>query len=355
VNAAEVLDHKADLMARLNDPHVYASWREQVALDIRWEDSTGPVPITPAREQQNRSNAAAIITTLKSDLPEAEAYHVSRDMVTVIQYAATQLDETDRFNRMILPSRSGIARFDGGIPWTDVRGKKMRLSWVVWGPILGQYQRPRHDAGEPMEFTQFWMFNDHFDEPDQVAEEMFAEFRARDGEEFARRVWGRWGFMGGEYLTEGQRLGPAMRVPDDAKMAEVLADGDTPTAYTNPTRLMQAFWMLLGQTITVTSDAHLDRARRKRAGKAKIPDRVTVVQLRRTEGQRRSDGETLVEWSHRWLVKGYWNWYHCGPDHPQAQEVEPGKFMCRLWIAPQVRGPKDKPLVVTDKIYALHR
>jgi hypothetical protein len=29
--------------------------------------------------------------------------------------------------------------------------------------------------------------------------------------------------------------------------------------------------------------------------------------------------------------------------------------MCRLWRAPFVKGPKDKPLVVSQKVYSLSR
>jgi hypothetical protein len=346
---AEVLDHKADLMARLTDPRVYAAWRGQVELDIRWIGTRGDtLTLTEERKASNRANAAAIVTTLKDDLPEAECFHVNRDMTTLVQYVATQLDETDRFRRLMLPTRAGIVRFEGGIPWTDVRGRQMRMSWAVWGPILATTSR--HDVGEPTEYTHFWMFNDHHIEPDEIAQEMFREMPE------ARHVFGRWGFMGGEYLAEGQRLGPAMRQPDDAKMAEVLSDGDVPTAYTNPSRLMHALWLLLGQTVTQTDEAHLDRPRRKRAGRAGIPARVTVVQLRNIES-RRAEGESLVEWTHRWVVRGHPAWRACGPNHPDAEPYpdDPTRFRCRVWIAPYTKGPDGAPLVVTDKVYALHR
>jgi hypothetical protein len=359
---ADVLDHKADLMARLTSPVVYSAWRGQVEMDIRWEGSDPNYPGS-RREQMNRANAAAIITTLKTDLPEAECFYVNEDMATLVQYAATQLDETDRFRRLMLPSRSGIVRFEKGIPWQDVRGKKMILSWAVWGPILATDSR--HDVGEPTEWTHFWLFNDHFDEPDQIAHELFTDSRERavkrgwrpeEGVAWARQTFGRWGFMGGEYLSENERLGPAMREPDEEKMAEVLADGDTPTAYTNPKRVLHALWMLLGQTVTRTDDAHLDRPVRKRAMKARIPARVTVVRLRNVETHR-APGESLVEWNHRWVVRGHPAWRACGPNHPQA-ELYPGtadKYRCRVWIAPFVKGPEDKPLIKNEKVYALVR
>jgi hypothetical protein len=363
VRAPEILDHKADLMTRLQNPDVYRSWRGQVEMDIRWEDQSGPVPLNDQRRASNRSNAAAIITTLRDCLPEAECFHVNEDMTALVQFAATQLDESDRFRKLMLPSRSGIVRFEGGIPWTDVRGKSMRLSWAVWGPILARHGR--HDVGEPDEYTHFWLFNDHFVEPDEIAHELMHDFEERgrrsgwapgEGVAQARRIWGRWGFMGGEYMSEGERLGPAMRVPPEAKMAEILDSGGVPHNYTNPRRLLHALWLLLGQTITQTDEAHLDRSRRKRAGRAGIPPRVTVVQLRNVES-RRSEGETYVEWSHRWIVRGHPAWRQCGPNHPLAEPYpdDPTKFRVRVWIAPFQKGPADKPLVLTEHVYALHR
>jgi hypothetical protein len=352
VRPAEVLDHKADLMVRLQDPRVYQGFRDQTEMDMRWEDGDGNlVEITRERRERNRSNAAAIISTLKAVLPEAECFHVSEDMVRLVQFAATQLDQTDRFQRLMLPTRSGIVRFEGGLPWVDVRGKQLRLSWAVWGPITARYYS-RHDVGEPNEWTHFWLFNDQIDEPDSIAQEMFQ----KAGEARVRQVFGRWGYMGGEFLADGERLGPAMRNPTEAKMAEILADGEVPSAYTNPSRLMCALWFLLGQTITQTDEAHLDRAVRKRAGKARIPARVTVIQLRNIES-RRAPGESLVEWNHRWIVRGHPAWRACGPDHPLA-ELYPGatdKYRCRVWIAPFEKGPKDKPLIINEKVYSLSR
>lgn len=349
-----MLDHKADLMVRLDDPVVRSAWRDQTMADMRWEgqDLTNRFP-NARREQINRSNALAIIDTLWHAVPEAECFHVNKDMTALVQFAATQLDQTDRFHKLMLPTRSGLVRFEGGIPWTDVRGKQLRLSWAAWGPILAQPSGPsRHDVGEPDEHTHFWMWNDQLTEPDEIAEDCFRDF----SEDRIRGLFGRWGFMGGEYIAEGQRLGPAMRIPGEEKMAEVLSEGDVPHEYTNPVRLMHALWMLLGQTVTRAEVEIPDRARRKRAERAGIPARVTVVQLRNIESGR-SEGESLVEWQHRWVVRGHPAWRHCGPNHPLAEEHpdRPGEYRCRVWIAPYTKGPDGAPLIITDKVYALHR
>jgi hypothetical protein len=94
---------------------------------------------------------------------------------------------------------------------------------------------------------------------------------------------------------------------------------------------------------------------RKRADRKRIPPRVVVIQLRNLEHSARGEGESMVQWGHRWMVRAHPRWQVCGPDHPLAQEIEPGKWRARIWIWPYVKGPASKPLVISEKIYALHR
>lgn len=349
---AQMLDHKADLLERMQDPRLRRAWSLQVTEDIVRPKSALQESIED--NQLARSQGAAVVEALRICLPDAEAFHVSRELSTLVQYAASQLDQLDRIDRTILPSRSGIARFEGGLPFYDVRGRKMLVSWMVWCPVLVQYARPRGDTGEPFEGTVLYMFNDHFDEPDEIYDLLHQDSPTPEAERAVKQMLGRWGFIGVNNVYDGMRLGPAQLETDPLHAARILADGDTPHAFTNPMRLAHAFWLMLGQTVTVSEPAQITGRRRKKATLHGIPPRVTVIQLRRTEGSK-SEGETLVEWSHRWVVRGHWAWYHCGPNHPYAQEVEPGKFMCRLWRAPFVKGPANKPLITPEHVYALHR
>jgi hypothetical protein len=80
--------------------------------------------------------------------------------------------------------------------------------------------------------------------------------------------------------------------------------------------------------------------------KAKLPSEYVVVQLRKTEyksGEKSDDGR-FIDWSHRWVVGGHWRW------QPYKDNTKK-----RIWIAPYVKGPDDKPLVMKDKVYVLAR
>jgi len=349
MNPPELLDHKADLMARLENPTLKGAWRHQVFLDFKDSDIAAKEGLDESRA---RNNAAVTIETLRRVLPEAECFHVTADMTSLVSFAATQLDETDRINRLMMPTRAGIARFEGGLPFQDVRGKQMRISWIVWGPIIAESRR--HDSGEPTEWTMLWMFNDHREEPDQVALEL-----ARDEPEveaLRNQLQGRWGFTGAQSITDQQRLGPAWQPAPEAKIETILAEGGVPVEYSNLTRLIHAFWLLCNQTVTDIGPADVPRPFRKRAGRANIPPRVVVIRLRNRKTAR-AEGESLVEWHHRWVVRGHPAWRACGPNHPLAEPYpeDPTRFRVRVWIAPYTKGPEGRPLIVSEKVYSLQR
>jgi hypothetical protein len=118
-------------------------------------------------------------------------------------------------------------------------------------------------------------------------------------------------------------------------------------------RMLHAYWLLMNQTVTHLTEAEIPRAMAKRARRMEIPDRVTVVALRRIEGQHH--GESDVDWQYRWLVRGHWRWQHVSEHHPAAERDPEGGFRARVWVRPHVKGPDDKPFHLTEKVYALVR
>ena len=341
---AEVLDHQHDLMVRLANPVVSKVWRNQLVLDHR----TGTSLYSGLDDEKATSNAAAMLASLNAGLRMAEAFHVTPDMTLMTEHAADSLESTDRIDRTVMPTAAGLARFERGLTFTDVRGRNLYVNWVAWVPIM--YRTARHDAGEPDQAVGLWLWNDHHEQPDDMAKML----RETPESALILQEQGRWGLIGCEVLYDGQRLGPP-RIETPAEKAEqVISEGDAPVPFSNVLRMAHAFWLLLGQTVVRRREEIPDRSTRKRAERRGLPKRVTVIELRRTEGSR-SEGETFVEWSHRWLVRGHWRWQVCSDKHPLAQEIAPGDWRCRIWIAPYVKGPDGKPLVVTDKVYALRR
>lgn len=132
---------------------------------------------------------------------------------------------------------------------------------------------------------------------------------------------------------EPERLSPTMVLPSWNLNMEV-------------GRLMCTLWLLVQQKVAVRRPATADRAGRRRWERntnRPLPE-VTIIELRRpvqTSTEDRGD-HGFVDWSHRWIVDGHWRnqW------HAKTEEHVP------TWIAPYVKGPDDKPLVVKKRINA---
>jgi hypothetical protein len=114
-------------------------------------------------------------------------------------------------------------------------------------------------------------------------------------------------------------------------------------------RMMATFWLLASQpNIAEASDAPLPRPVRRREERAGRPaPRVRLVDVRRPRRPPGPPGAHRdVDWSHRWVVRGHW----------RQQAYGPGRTLHRpRWIAPFVKGPDDKPLVVDETVKVWQR
>jgi hypothetical protein len=275
-----------------------------------------------------------------------------------VQHAAAQLDESDEFHRDLAPTGCGIVRFDKPLPFQDIRGRTMLGHWLVWGPMA---------KGDEPGLMLTW-FND-FADPDEVAIE-----QAQNWDERVMRALGRWMWLGADVVTNGEALGPESIAPTEEQADVIRSEGDVPAPVSNGTRYVHALFLLLNQTIVTVADEPVDRAARRRAMRKDLPGRVSVIALRRSESANRADGESLVEWNHRWLSRSYWRWQQYGPrkgiDHFHVYlppRVENGHLVrdcavegCdnvvrRIIVRESIKGPADKPLVISDKVYSLER
>lgn len=113
----------------------------------------------------------------------------------------------------------------------------------------------------------------------------------------------------------------------------------------NPKPFIQAMWAMFSQPImTETSirpiEPHIRKMRKKMKNGATV--RVLGVRQRVGHGGGGSGGEGGREWSHRWVVRGFWRMQRCGPKGAERK---------RIWVDSYVKGPADKPLLIGDKVY----
>lgn len=114
-------------------------------------------------------------------------------------------------------------------------------------------------------------------------------------------------------------------------------------------KFLKAMWAIMGQTLAVVGTMEPARATRRRLEKSESPlsrRSIRIVLLRRRVYARHDDmGEERrhIEHMHRWMVSGHWRnqWLRSVQNH-------------RLqWIAPYVKGPEDKPLVIRRTVNIL--
>lgn len=111
--------------------------------------------------------------------------------------------------------------------------------------------------------------------------------------------------------------------------------------------LHHTFCALVAQRIACQSTFRAERAARRRVQRnGSDLSTIQVITLRRLDSASSDDTHGgAVDWTHRWLVGGHWRNHY----FPSTDEHRP------LWIAPYVKGPQDKPLVVRERVYRWSR
>lgn len=318
--AGDVIDQRGDLLARLNTSDMFR--RIVVGTLARYSSDI----------------ADAMPRVLRAHLRHAEAYRVSADMSTLIMHSAALLDETDQVRIADLPTAFGFVRFDSPLVVRDIHNARMLVHALTWGPVVSE------SDGVVDVLVSLW--NDIAVEPDD-----YTQVALDTHGEQLRRICGRWAFIGVEGITDEMSAGPAERTYDteDPNAPQVTA--------TNVVRYVLALIMLLNQTIVVTERERPNPHARRRAKANKQSQRdVTVISLRRA--YRDDDASTHVAtddddasdrsraWHHRWIVRGHWRRQPVGVGRREVR---------RVWVTPHVKGPEDKPLRVTQKVYDLKR
>ena len=316
----DVLDLRADLATRLDN----ASFRDIVRSVLE-----AGVSVHTVQSKQDFVMANALAQIAPSALAPAVNYYVSPDMCDLVAHAADMLDATDMADITIVPSPAGFAYFDKPIVIHDVRGDFVNVNAIVW----------RRTANDVM----CWFFNDQYRHPDAAA-----QFVLEEEDAAALRMIGRWGFIGCILYADGEQIGdPIMSVSETAYDHYWKDRSEDPPSFDNPRRPIHALWMLLNQTLVSRDREFGDRRTAKRMKRMDVPNDVTVITLRRREVQHDGEG-SQVEWSHRWLVRGFWRWQPFKNDEGEWDHR-------RQWINPYIKGPADAPLVVTQKVNAFTR
>lgn len=116
---------------------------------------------------------------------------------------------------------------------------------------------------------------------------------------------------------------------------------ERPTGADGWWRLAQTTLRLMQQKLSTKSFGRPQRATRREATRLGFPPEteVVIVRLRREGNEHHEPSGEPANYSHRFIVGGHWRnqWYPSEKIHRQ------------IYIAPYVKGPEDKPLIVRPR------
>lgn len=115
-------------------------------------------------------------------------------------------------------------------------------------------------------------------------------------------------------------------------------------------RVLVATWLLMSQEFAAETQAHAERAARRRLQRLNVtPQPVRLITLRRPRRPRaqveNQEESAARVYRHSWIVRGHW----CNQWYPSRRDHKP------LWIAPHVAGPEAAPLIGAERVNILRR
>lgn len=332
MHPSQILDAHMDLATRLEGEqlrHLMATTASNAVGDEVHKDAvTGTTP---------RQRGEQLVYHLQRGLKIAYDYQVTEDMVDLVSAGAEALENEGEvvMDWRLAPTDAGLVRFEKPIFLSNVDDGEggafpLKAEWMLWGPITP-------DENGRKRIATFWFTDPRLDDP--IARDFRNELGFDEVAEQVLSCMGRWLWVGCDIHASDMPIDYGLKAPT-TEFNGVVSDS------VRTGRILLSLWMMLNQTIVDVSEPPIERPTKRRAKKMGIPDRVSVIRLRRHERPYQGEGESQVEWSHRWMVRGHWRMQACG---------EGRKERTRIWVHPHIKGPDDKPLIVTDKLYRLER
>ncbi|TQE33159.1 hypothetical protein [Streptomyces ipomoeae] len=274
----------------------------------------------------------ALAVRTAAGLRAAELVYVTSDMTALAHHAAESLTDYE-MRPEDLPAPVGMLAFeDPPMRYQATGNQPVRL--VTWGPWLG------HLAIDYWSGTREYL--DQVDAALPTLDLDPAESEAWLRAKFAHVAPGQ---MANIHPTHGFTYHRTTLIEPGTPDLSGTSEADIALL-----RLIQATWLLMGQTIATSEHAAADRASRRRIQRI---DRdygtdVRIIRLRRARTERGTDpaeSSGTREYQHRWVVRGHWKqqWY------PSRGAHRP------IWISPYIAGPDGLPLLGGEKVFALAR
>lgn len=255
---------------------------------------------------------------LKHTMWSADTIFITSDMMHLIMQAAHDLPDDVTFDEHVLIAPKGFVLFEEALQGEDINGVHITMSAVAWELA------PAHVYEGSEEMTQvmnLFFFTDTTDPNDEINERVVASLQR-----FGRTV---------------PNLALCHYYPAEHGVALPVADRQGTELVVAIIKLFVAMQLIAQQRIGEPIKMRPPRATRRRMERDPDahPERmITLITLRRKSVKKEHDGEP-IEWSRRWVVRGHWRkqWYAKTKRHDW------------VYIYEHIKGPEDKPLIITER------
>lgn len=297
---------------------------------------------------------AELIADMRDTLPSTENFWVSKSMMELAMHIAPDMPD-EPLLPPDLPSRQGWMWYETPYRQIDMRRQVLydnAIMWSAWG-----------DKVRVWHFTDKYEMNDSTNvalrqAPKELFEAMPQMQMSHVFDMTFNEILPR-GLSWDTPLPPGERLEMQRQDNDDGTVSLIMATSagvdltEQPKYVRSPlAAFIVCIWRLCQQSIADRWDEEPARHARRRMTRAHLPvSPISVITLRRRESHH-DDGETHVDWQHRWMVRGHWR------KQPYKEENADGEKVTvyrNIYINPYLKGPEDKPLLIRDKVNALIR
>lgn len=304
--------------------------------------------VTPALPDRNQFEAMidSVREHVITAIDNGETFYVSPEITEILLKHAEQLRQRGimHFEQDDFPALAGMVYFDGPVylPTVLTADRKQRLTAVIWGQMVRDRRtdaeivgKIMYSVGESSETQNAWSAHPF-------------KWRLRHwipvayDERMDPKTPSHAPPPSEEVMVETgdlrRHMTPEVRAQDEADALESSA---------LILRLMLVWGRFLKTELLGRTNWDVDRQHRKMMGREGRPlPQVRIITLRRYAKTSSEMLGNIVNWTHRWKVRG----------HYRMQRVGPGRAMYqRVWVTECIKGPPHLPLDERDTVQAVTR
>jgi hypothetical protein len=266
-------------------------------------------------------------SALSCGLRDGETVLVTDQALRLIEYAAGELPPETPFDTATNPFQSAVVWFQEPVKFSSTTDDDPIIGWCD-GFVVESIPKLDAVVDQPLQ-AYFFMIRYGDSHPGMVRS------------------------IAAMFINDGIPIGTQGRNDDALRLAvrKGIISRRVMNDYQgfNPKPILTALWSLVGQPIIsevkerpITPDARKARKKLASAGNVRVLGLRQRIQSAGPDGLARTYGRGSREYTHQWIVRGFWRNQPYGPERALRR---------RVWIDSYVKGPADKPLVIEPKVY----